>query len=205
MWEPETLSLFSFLKRKPPPSRESGDSAPTQAPLKPRACRPTFVTNEKVILSKAAASVRDTREIRLVQAFAAAKKLRLVLAIRPSAQLQPSLATYLSQHGVEISEAQMEDYSVYIGHALANGQESDGWVLGNSGALAALKQSARSLWLRDRLRIGATFEGDTLLELENALLKENSRMQNIDGEIVRDALLSLIKSARGQGGALFIQ
>jgi len=190
------LSLFSFLKRKPSQPQEQ---------RKPRACLPTYVTKERVILSKAGSRLRDTHEMRLAQQFAASKGLKLMLAIRPAAQMESALNTYLRQQGVEITEAQMEDYSVYFGHAKSDGQETDGWVLGNSAALAALTQSTRSLWLRDKLRIGAAFSGDTLQELESAMLKENSRVLNVDGEIVRDALMRLISAAKRNGGAVFIQ
>ena len=192
------MSLLSFLKRKPAP-------APAQEPRKPRACLPTYVTKDRVILSKAATRLRDTYEIRLAQNFAGSKGLKLMLAVRPSSQIEPPLGAYLKQQGVEITEAQMEDYSVYFGHAKADGQDGDGWVLGNSKALTALTQSTRSLWLRDRLRIGTTFSGDTLQELESALGKENSRVLNVDGENVRDALMSLIAAAKRDGGSLFIQ
>jgi hypothetical protein len=193
------LSLFSFLKRKPAQAPQ-----PTEQ-RKPRACLPTYVTKERVILSKAANRLRNTEEMRLAQSFAASKRLKLMLAVRPAAQMEPPLATWLNQQGVEITEAQMEDYSVYFGHVKGNGQEGDGWVLGNSAALTALTQSTRSLWLRDRLRIGASFGGDTLQELENALLKENSRVLNVDGENVRDAVMSLIAAAKRDGGTVFIQ
>lgn len=190
------LSFFSFLKRKPSPAREH---------RKPRGCLPTYVTKERVILSKAANRLRNTYEIRLAQYFAVSKGLKLMLAVRPSSQLEPALAAYLREQDVAITEAQMDDYSVYFGHAKGDGQEGDGWVLGNSAALMALTQSTRSLWLRDRLRIGATFGSDTLQELESALLKENSRVLNVDGENVRDALMSLIAAAKRDGGSLFIQ
>jgi hypothetical protein len=195
--EHETLSLFSFLKRKPP--------AQPQEPRKPRACLPTYVTKERVILSKAAAHLRDSYEMRLAQSFAAAKGLKLMLAVRPSVQMEPSLSAYLKQNGVQITEAQMEDYSVYFGHTKGNGQDGDGWVLGHSAALTSLTQSTRSLWLRDRLRIGATFSGNALNELESAVLKENGRVLNVDGENARDALMSLIAAAKADGGTLFIQ
>ncbi len=190
------MSLFSFLKRKPSQPQEQ---------RKPRGFLPTYVTGERVILSKAAARLRDSYEIRLAQYFAVSKGLRLTLAVRPSAQMEPSLAAYLRQQGTEITEAQMDDYSVYFGHTKGDGQEGDGWVLGNSAALTALTQSTRSLWLRDRLRIGATFGGDTLHELERTVLKENSRVLNVDGENVRDALMSLIAAAKRDGGTLFVQ
>ena len=190
------MSLFSFLKRKPSQPQEHG---------KPRACLPTYVTKERVILSKAAAHLRDSREMRLAQHFAASKGLRLMLAVRPTVQMEPALNVYLRQQGVEISEAQMDDYSVYFGSAKGDGQETDGWVLGNSAALAALTQSTRSLWLRDKLRIGATFSGDTLKELESAVLKENSRVVNIDGENVRAALMGLVAAAKRDRGTVFIQ
>jgi hypothetical protein len=191
------LSLFSFLKRKP--------SQPPPEQRKPRACVPTYVTKERVILSKAANRLRDTYEIRLVQQFAVSRGLKLMLAVRPSAQIEPPLAAWLKQHGVEITEAHMEDYSVYFGHAKGDGGDGDGWVLGKSAALTGLTQSMRSLWLRDRLRIGASFSGNTLQELENALVKENSRVVNVDGENVRDAVMSLITAAKGDGGSDFIQ
>ena len=192
------MSLFSFLKRKPAPAQP-------QERRKPRGCLPTYVTKDRVILSKAATRLRDSYEIRLARNFAGSKGLKLMLAVRPSSQIEPPLGAYLKQHGVEITEAQMDDYSVYFGHTRGDGLDGDGWVLGNSKALSALTQATRSLWLRDRLRIGATFSGDTLQELESALGKENSRVLNVDGENVRDALMSLIAAAKGDGGTLFIQ
>ncbi len=77
--------------------------------------------------------------------------------------------------------------------------------MGNSTSLANMKQSVRSLWLRDRLRIGAEFGGDDLVELEKALSKDTYRAQNIDNEDVREALLTLASQARGCGGTVFIQ
>lgn len=198
MWaqESETLSIFSFLRRLRSKPEEKH---------KPRACLPTYVTKDRVILSKAAGQLRETREIRLAQQLAKSKRRKLVLAIRPSARIEPSLAAFIKQHGLEVSETQMEDYSVYFGHVKSDGKESDGWVLGNSAALTDLTQSIRSLWLRDRLRIGATFDGDGLHDLEVALFKENSRSQNVDGENVREALRELIAAAKKDGGTLFIQ
>ncbi len=107
------MSLFSFLKRKPSQPQEQ---------RKPRKCLPTYVTKDRVILSKATTRLRDTYEIRLALSFAVSKGLKLMLAIRPASQIEPSLAAYLRQQGVEITEAQMDDYSVYFGHAKGDGQ-----------------------------------------------------------------------------------
>ncbi len=99
----------------------------------------------------------------------------------------------------------MADYTVYVAYAGSDGKERDGWVLGNSASLASMKQSVRSLWLRDRLRIGAVFGGEDLVELEKALTKDTYRAQNIDNEDVRESLLTLVAEAKGCGGTVFIQ
>jgi hypothetical protein len=191
------VSLLSLFKRKP--------AAPPPPDSKPRRCLPTQVTKERLILSKAAAELRYTDEIRLAQQLATAKGLKFTLAVRPSSQRAPALAAHLRQHGADISEAPMADYTVYVACAGSDGQERDGWVLGNSTSLSGLKQSTRSLWLRDRLRIGATFSGDDLVELEKALSRDTYRARNIDDEDVREALLSLAANAKACGGTIFIQ
>lgn len=191
------MSLLSLFKRKP--------AAPPPPERKPRRCLPTQVTKERLILSKAAAELRYTDEIRLAQQLATAKGLKFTLAVRPSSQWDAALANHLRQHSADISEAPMADYTVYVAYTGGDGKERDGWVMGNSAALAGMKQSVRSLWLRDRLRIGAVFSGDDLVELEKALTKDTYRAQNIDNEDVREALLTLAAQAKECGGTVFIQ
>jgi len=192
------MSLLSLFKRKPP-------AAPPPPERKPRRCLPTQVTKDRLILSKAASELRYTDEIRLAQQLATAKGLKFTLAVRPSSQRDAALANHLRQHGADISEAPMADYTVYVACTGADGKEQDGWVMGNSASLANMKQSVRSLWLRDRLRIGAVFSGDDLVELEKALGKDTYRAQNIDHEDVREALLNLAAQAQRCGGTVFIQ
>ncbi len=191
------MGLASFFKRKP--------AEPPPKVRKPRRCLPTHVTKERVILSKAATQLRNSHEIALVNALAAAKGLKLTLAVRPSAQMEPALSAQLRQFGVEITEARMDDYSVYFGCTGRDGADQEGFVLGNSKAFAALTQTMRSLWLRDRLRIGSSFSGEGLTELENAIRKDDFRVTNVDGENVRDALLELIELAKKDGGIVFVQ
>lgn len=192
-----TVGLSTFFKRKP--------AEPPRKARKPRRCLPTYATQDKIILSKAAGQLRSSHEINLAHALATAKGLKLTLAVRPAAQMEPTLTLQLRALGVEITEARMDDYSVYFGCTGRDGSDQEGWVLGNSKSFAALTQAIRSLWLRDRLRIGASFSGEGLTELENALRKDNFRVSNLDGEDVRDALLALIEAARKDGGIVFVQ
>lgn len=194
------MGLASFFKRKP-----AEPAAPPPRQRKQRRCLPTHITKERVILSKAANPLRNSHEIVLAHALAVSKGLKLTLAVRPSAQMDAALSAQLRQLGVEIAEARMDDYSVYIGCTGRDGSDQEGWVLGNSKSFAALAQTMRSLWLRDRLRIGASFSGDTLTELETAVRKDEFRVTNVDGENVREALLELIELAKQDGGSVFVQ
>jgi hypothetical protein len=59
--------------------------------------------------------------------------------------------------------------------------------------------------LRDRLRIGGTLSGEGLNQLEKALGNDTFRAKNVDGEDVREALLTLAGAAKACGGVVFIQ
>jgi hypothetical protein len=191
------VGLLSFFKRKP--------AEPLLKERRPRRCLPTYATKEKIILSKAAGHLRRSHEIDLAQALAVSKGLKLTLAIRPAAQMEPALTAQIRQLGVEVTEARIDDYSVYFGCTRRDGSDQDGWVLGNSKSFTLLTQTIRSLWLKDRMRIGATFAGEALAELETAVRKDDFRLTNVDGEDAREALLALIATARQDAGIVFIQ
>ena len=128
----------------------------------------------------------------------------IALAVRPQTQVDPSVLSLLQQHGGKVQEANLEDYSVYIGHLKANGEE-EGWVLGDAAALAALAQSIQSDWLRQRLRVGSVVAGRDVVEFERILSTETLAQHNIDGERVQEALLTLASAAKQDAGSIFVQ
>jgi hypothetical protein len=170
----------------------------------PRGILPTYVTDKLVVLSKAAPTLRNTYEIRLALYMAKSKGLRFVLAVRPGAEIEPSVLSLLEAHGGKVEEVALADYSVYFGHAHPNGEE-DGWVFGDNAAMDMLSECIENQWLREHLRVGANFAGADLDRLEQSLLSETMSAANVDGENVRDALLSLVQSAKQEGGIVFVQ
>ena len=187
--------MFNMFRKK---------TEPEAIERKPRGVLPTYATNEIVVLSKASPAIRDTYEIRLALFMAVSRGLRFILAVRPQAVVDPTIKSLLQEHGGKIEEAQLEDFSVYLGHASSNG-EMDGWVLGNTAALSTLKDSVQSPWLKARLNVGYAFSGAELDDLNAALGKESITSLNVDGENVGRALLALIAAARNDGGSVFIQ
>jgi hypothetical protein len=170
----------------------------------PRGILPTYVTDKLVVLSKAAPMLRNTYEIRLALYMAESKGLRFVLAVRPAAEIESSVLSLLETHGGKVEEVALADYSVYFGYAHPNGEE-DGWVFGDNAAMDMLRESIENQWLREHLRVGANFDGADLDRLEQSLLSETMSAANVDGENVRDALLSLVRSAKQEGGIVFVQ
>src|SRR6266850_1806971 len=99
--------MFGLFKRRNKPSPER----------KPRGVLPTYVTNDSVVLSKAAPLIRNAYEIRLALYMAKSRNLRFILAVRPQAQVEASLVALIKEHGGSVDESQLDDYSVYVGSA----------------------------------------------------------------------------------------
>ena len=186
--------MFSFFKR---PKEKFPERVP-------RGVLPTYVTDNLVVLSKAAPVLRNTYEIRLALYMATSKGLGFVLAVRPDTRIDASLAALLSEHGGKIEETPLADHSVYFGYASLTGEE-EGWVLGSAATLSELVKHFDSEWLREYIHVGANFTDSRLDELEKALLSETVNASNIDGENVRDALLVLVRAAKKKGGTVFVQ
>ncbi len=181
-------------------SGKTGSAQKEQA----RAVLPSYVTDKLVVLSKASLRVRDTYEIRLALFMAASKGLQFVLAVRSGAIVDHSVLELLAEHGGTVQEADLPEFSVYLGRAKLDGSE-DGWVLGDSSALKSLTCEVKSEGLRARLAVGAVWAHEELDELAAKLTAEHIALDNIDGENVVAALLALVHAARSDGGHLFIQ
>ncbi len=162
------------------------------------------MTEELVVLSKAGLQVRDTYEIRLATFMAVSRNIRFVLAVSPGAKVDAAVVGLLEQHGGEVQEANMSDFSVYIGRTKPDGSE-DGWVLGDASTLQSLTESIRNPLIRQLLSVGTTMANEELAAFHEALSAERVAIENVDGESVRDALLTLIEGAKREGGAIFVQ
>lgn len=187
--------MFNAFRRK---------SAPVPTSPRPRAILSTHVTEELVVLSKAGLQIRDTYEIRLAMFMAVSRNLRLVLAVRPGAKVDAAVVGLLEQHGGQVQEANMSDFSVYIGRAKPDGSE-DGWVLGDGSTLQALTESIQNPLVRQRLAVGSTVVNEELAAFREAPSAERVAIENLDGENVHDALLTLIEGAKREGGTIFVQ
>jgi hypothetical protein len=170
----------------------------------PRGILPTHVTEELVVLSKVAPYLRNTYEIKLAVYMAKSKRLQFILAVPLETKIEPSISSLILKYDGKIEKVKLDDYSVYFGHAKADGNEN-GWVLGNASALTSLTKSFHSTWLQDHLKVGATFSKKELNNLEKELFQEKIIAVNVDEENVRDALLVLIQDAKKDDGIIFIQ
>jgi len=188
--------MFGLFKSKP----QQKKSEPC-----PRGVLPTCVTDDSVVLCKASPTIRNTYEIRLALFMASTRKSRFILAVRPGAKVEPGLRAHLETHGGSVQEREFEDYSVYVGHIKASGDEGDGWVLGDAAGLSEFQNSLASSWCRQKLVVGSSLSGGELDALERELSARTVSQRNIDQENIRDALLALSGAVKADGGTLFIQ
>ncbi len=189
--------MFGILKKKTVPQ-------PATVERTPRSILPTYVTDAMVVLSKAAPTIRNTYEIRLALFMAKSRELRFLLAIRPGARVEASVRKLLEEHGGTIEEAQLDDYCVYIGWGFEEG-EQEGWALGDAATFNALTGAFESSNLKTLFRVGASISGPDLDAVTADLAKEQVSARNVDGENVREALLTLAADAKKEGGTLFVQ
>jgi hypothetical protein len=185
-------------------STAAGSSAPTPPP-KARGIQPTYVTDNTFVLCKSCSEVRNTYEARVALYFAVTGKRRFILEVPLGASVDASLRAKVLENGGEVREAQIKDFSVFLGHESNAGAEGDGWVLGDSAAWAAFRAALPSKWLKDRLIVGAALSGPDLLTLQSELAEVALSQTNIDNENVKDALLSLVRAARDDGGKVYVQ
>lgn len=180
--------------------------AATPAPqAKARAVQPSYVTEDSFALSKSCASVRNTYEVRLALYFAVHSSRRFVLEVAPGADVDASLRAKISENGGIVREAAIANYSVFIGHIRGNGEEGDGWVLGDKDAWLAFRASLATPWLQDRLIVGALFSREELARLQTELEVVSSSQKNIDDENIKAALSQLLSSAANEGGQIYVQ
>jgi hypothetical protein len=180
-------------------------AAPGSAPPKARAVQPTYVTADSFVLSKSCASVRNTYEVRLALYFAVQGGKRFVLEVPAGAEIDAGLCVKISENNGLVRETSIADYSVYLGHEKENGEEGDGWVLGDKDAWLAFRASLPTAWLQERLVVGALFSRADLSTLQTELAALPLTQTNIDGENVKAALLQLLSSAATQGGQIYVQ
>lgn len=187
--------MFKLFKRKPSP--------PSPEPIF-RGCLPTYVTDDALVLSKVAPSIRNSYEIRLALYMAKLKGLNFVLAVPLETEVDSAVQSLLKDHGGSIQTASLNDYSVYFGRVAPNGDE-EGWVLGNSESFRMLRNAIRLPLLQDRLTIGSVIFAGEAAQIESEIMKENFQLTNIDGEEFRNALLTLLEDTRINGGLVFVQ
>jgi hypothetical protein len=172
----------------------------------PRGIVPTYVTDDRLVLCKAAPTVQNTYEIGLALYLAAQSHRRFVLATRSEAAIERSLEAHVLKHGGSIAhEPHLRDYSVYLGAAARNGQELEGWVLGDNERLASALATCRSPWLAEQLRVGASFVGPQLNVLRREVAAAELAGTNVDDEPLRAAILELIRRADEAAGMVYVQ
>lgn len=178
---------------------------PQQRPMKPRGILPTYVSDQEVLLCKAALTIRNSYEIRLALYMGLQTGRTFVLAISPEATVDEALAEHVLQHGGKIVRRPIGDHSVYVGAFDHNGDELDGWVVGHNDAWAAILAEVRSAWLKDRLRVGGIIPSAELLKFREAIGTETIHATNIDDEDIQEALLRLTNEAEHVDGSIFVQ
>jgi hypothetical protein len=173
--------------------------------VKPRAILPTYVTDEKVILCKAAPTIRNAYEIRLALFMAVQSGREFLLAVSPMAMVDRGLEAHIRQHGGRIVRESIKDHSIYVGAVDRAGSEADGWVAGDGQAWLSVVDALRSSWLRERLRVGGSVPTAELPQFLDLLRAETIRANNVDDEDIKEALLRLAAEAKHAEGALFVQ
>ena len=170
-----------------------------------RGVLPTFVSDQKVMLCKAAPIVRNAYEIRLALFMAVQSGRSLVLAVNRNAQVEAELEGHIGKHGGSVCRTDIQSYSVYIGAIDSAREEMDGWVAGSNKAWDAILADLHSDWLRERLRVGAVTGSQELDQMQKILNQESFSGQNIDNEDLRLALIDLADQAWRADGCLFVQ
>jgi hypothetical protein len=173
--------------------------------MKPRGILPTYVTDQRVVLCKAAPTIRNTYEIRLALFMAVQSKRTFVLAVSPMAMVDQALEAHIRQHGGEVVRDTIREHSLYVGAIDGDGEEGDGWVAGDSQLWESVLAGLRSPWLRERLRVGGSVSTSELSEFRDALQAETIRASNVDDEDIHQALLRLAAEAMELGGSVFVQ
>lgn len=173
--------------------------------MKQRGILPTYVTDQQVVLCKAAPMIRNAYEIRLALFMAVQSKRTFVLAVSPTAMVDQALEDHIRQHGGELVRATIQEHSVYVGAISGKGEEGDGWVAGDSQLWESALTGLRSPWLRDRLRVGGSISTGELSEFRDLLRTEAIRATNVDDEDIHQALLRLAAEAIHVGGWMFVQ
>jgi hypothetical protein len=173
--------------------------------MKPRAVLPTYVTDEQVVLCKAAPTIRNTYEIRLALFMAVQSGRTFVLSVAPMATVDESLGAHIRQHGGKVARETVITHSVYLGLIDREGEEGDGWVAGDNQSWSSVLAGLRSPWLRDRLRVGGSVPTDELPQFSDLLRKEAIRASNIDDENIHEALLRLAAEGIQSGRSIFVQ
>ena len=186
--------------------RSTSGTPPGKAPeRRARGVLPIQVTPAELVLAKSSLSIRNSYEIRQALVLATEDGKRLVLKVPPGATVDDWLRAEIEKQGGAVIEGEVTDYSVYFGHVLRNGYEVDGWVFGEAAAYRSFVDALKSAWLKEHLRPGLTIADIDLMILESELRSELIDAKNIDGENVKLALGNLAKSAKSEGGLVFVQ
>jgi hypothetical protein len=173
--------------------------------MKLRGILPTFVTDQQVVLCKAAPAIRNAYEIRLALFMAVQSGRAFVLAVSPMAFVDQTLESHIREHGGQIVREAIRDHSVYVGAVDSAGAEGDGWVAGDGQAWASVVDALKSPWLRDRLRVSGSVSTSELPQFRDLVRAEAIRACNVDDEEIQQALLRLAAEAKEIGGSLFVQ
>ncbi len=171
----------------------------------PRGILPTFVGDGRFVICKKAARVRNTYEVRLGLYFAVRDGFDFVLAVQPGAEIETSLELLLREQGGSLQTTDLPDYSVFVGHALEDGSEGSGWVLGDDQRWAQFLELFSDQGCGHELAVGAEFDQSNLETLARSLSNLECNLLNVDNENIREAFLHLIREAQEQGGSIYIQ
>ena len=170
-----------------------------------RGVLPTYVTDTKVILCKAAPKIRNAYEIRLALYMAVQSERQFVLTVSPTATVEKALEAHIRQHNGDLIRTAIDSHSVYVGSVDRDGEEGDGWVAGNNQFWANILGGVGSTWLRDKLSVGGLISLGELPRFRSALGAEVIRGCNIDEEEIQQALIRLAVESVQSGGSVFVQ
>ncbi len=146
--------MFGWFRKKRLVSPDALADRPVAPESRARGVLPTLVTGQDIVLCKAGPTVRNTYEIRLALYMARSESKRFVLMVKPEAVVEESIVELLRAQGGELRRCEIAGHSISVGCLFRDGSE-DGWVLGDEQALAALRSSLKSGWLRDQIQLGA--------------------------------------------------
>jgi hypothetical protein len=170
-----------------------------------RGVLPTFDTDDRLVLCKAAPCICNTYEIRLTLYFAVKTNRAFELVVPRESRIDVDLDAYLAKWGGAIRREDITDYTVSLTAAGPDGAELETWVLGDQTQWNSLLQSLESSWLTERLHIGASFRGQNLDVLAREMAMTTLSGTNLDGEPLQRAIVDLIAKARQANGCLFLQ